>query len=164
MNHIKYYKSMQLSMQLSMEFYSNIKNSGIPIMSQQEYSNLYGLFPDIDFIIQTSTSILTFKMAFKVPSLDYITENETQKFVDDTLRLSRTTGIKCYGYFIGNVKMSDKAYDILKKAKHQYSNITSFSFCCDSDQQKLNNKIIRMLYSNNIYLYDYGGDCIMIDA
>lgn len=156
MNHLKYYKSM--------EFYSNIKNSGIPIMSQQEYSNLFGLYPEIDYIIQTSTSILTFKMAFKVPSLDQITENETQKFIDSTLKLSRTTGVRCYGYFIGNVKMSDKAYELLKRTKQQYSNFVSFSFCCDSDQQKLNQKIIRMLYTNCIYLYDRGGDCIMIDV
>ena len=94
MNHLKYYKSM--------EFYSNIKNSGIPIMSQQEFFNLFGSFPDIDFIIQTSTSILTFKMAFKVPSIDQITENETQKFVDSTLKLSKSIGVKCFGYFIGN--------------------------------------------------------------
>lgn len=156
MNHLKYYKSM--------EFYSNIKNSGIPIMSQQEFFTLFGSFPDIDFIIQTSTSILTFKMAFKVPSIDQITENETQKFVNDTIKLSKSIGVKCFGYFIGNVKMSDKAYELFKRAKQQYSNYVSFSFCCDSDQQKLNNKIIRMLYANCIYLYDRGGDCIMIEA
>lgn len=160
MNHLKYYKSMQMSM----EFYSNIKNSGIPIMSQQEYSNLYGLYPDIDFIIHTSTSILAFKMAFKVPSIDQITENETQKFVESTLKLANSTGIKCYAYFIGNVKMSDNAYNIFKRYKQTHSDKATFSFCCDSDQNKLNQKIIRMLYLNHLYLYDSGGDCIMIDA
>lgn len=160
MYHLIYYKSIQLSM----EFYFNIKNSGIPIMSQQEYSILFGLYPDIDYIIQTPTTILTFKMAFKVPSIDQITENETQKFVDATLKLSRETKIKCHGYFIGNVKMSDNAYNIFKRYKQTHSDKAIFSFCCDSDQTKLNQKIIRMLYLNCIYLYDQGGDCIMIEA
>jgi len=156
MNHMKYYKSM--------EFYSNIKNSGVLIMPQQDFFPLYGTYTDIDYIIRTSTTILTFKMAFKVPSIDMISEDETKKFVDDTLRLSQSTGIKCYGYFIGNVKMTDNAFNILKKAKHTFSDRISMSFCCDSDQNKLNQKIIRMLYSNYIYLYDSGGDCIMIEA
>lgn len=160
MNQLLYYKSMQLSM----EFYLNIKNNKIPIMSQQEFYHLFGSYPEIDYIIQTTTSILTFKMAFKVPSIDQITEDDTQKFVDATLKLSRTTGIKCYGYFIGNVKMSYKAYELFKKAKQTHSDKASFSFCCDSDQNKLNHKIIRMLYLNQLYLYDSGGDCIMIDA
>lgn len=156
MNQLIYYKSM--------DFYFFIKNNGIPIMSQQEYSSLHGLYPDIDYIIQTSSSILTFKMAFKVPSIDQITENETQKFVNATLKLARTTGVKCNGYFIGNVKMSDKAYDIFKKAKQSFSDHITMAFCCNSEQTKLNQKIIRMLYSNQLYLYDKGGDCIMIDA
>ncbi len=92
MNQLIYYKSM--------EFYLNIKNNKIPIISQQEFFHLFGSFSEIDYIIQTSTSILTFKMAFKVPSIDMITEEETQKFVDATLKLARTTGIKCHGYFI----------------------------------------------------------------
>lgn len=156
MNQLKYYKSM--------EFYLNIKNNKIPIMSQQEFFCLYGQYSDIDYIIRTPSSILTFKMAFKVPSIDYITEDETQRFVQDTLKLSQSSGLKCFGYFIGNVKMSDKAYDVFKKAKQQYSNNVSFSFCCDADQTKLNQKIIKMLYSYQLYLYDRGGDCIMIDT
>ena len=156
MNQLIYYKSM--------EFYSNIKNSGIPIMSQQDFFNLFGSYPEIDYIIKTPSSILAFKMVFKVPSIDQITENETQKFLDSTLKFFKTTGIKCSGYFIGNVKMSDKAYEIFKKYKQQHSNNVTFSFCCDSDQNKLNQKIIRMLYLNNLYLYDSEGDCIMIDA
>ena len=156
MNQLKYYKSM--------EFYLNIKNNRIPIMSQQEFFHLFGSYPEIDYIIQTSTSILTFKMAFKVPSIDMITEEETQKFVDATLKLAQTTGVKCHGYFIGNVKMSDNAFNIFKKAKQTLSERISMAFCCDSDQNKLNQKIIKMLYSNCIYLYDQGGDCIMIDA
>jgi hypothetical protein len=155
MNQLKYYKSM--------EFYLNIKNNKIPIMSQQEFFHLFGSFPEIDYIIQTSTSILTFKMAFKVPSIDYITEDETQRFVQDTLKLSQSSGLKCFGYFIGNVKMSDKAYDVFKKAKQQYNNKILMSFCCDADQTKLNQKIIKMLYSNQLFIYDQGGDCIMID-
>ncbi len=155
MNHIIYYKSM--------EFYYYIKNNKIPIMSQQEYSILFGSYPDIDYIIQTSTAILTFKMAFKIPSIDMILEDETQKFVDATIKLSQSSKLKCFGYFIGNVKMSDKAYNIFKRYK-QYMNSVSFSFCCDSDQTKLNQKIIRMLYTNQIFMYDQGGDCIMIDA
>ena len=155
MNHLKYYKSM--------EFYYNIKNNKISIMSQQEYSILFGLYPDIDYIIQTSTTILTFKMAFKVPSIDMISEEETKKFLHDTLKLSQSTGLKCFGYFIGNVKMSDKAYDVFKKAKQQYNDKILMSFCCDADQTKLNQKIIRMLYSNQLFIYDQGGDCIMID-
>lgn len=150
MNQLKYYKSM--------EFYYNIKNSGIPIMSQQEFSCLYGVYTDIDFIIRTSDSILTFKMAFKIPSIDYITEDETQKFINCTTNLSKSTGIKCFGYFIGNVKLSDKAYEILKKVKQ------NFSFCCDSDQIKLNKKIFKLLYSNQLYVYESNGDCMMIDA
>ena len=150
MNQLKYYKSM--------EFYYNIKNIGIPIMSQQEFSCLYGVYTDIDFIIITSDSILTFKMAFKIPSIDYITEVETQKFINCTTNLSKSTGIKCFGYFIGNVKLSDKAYEIFKKVKQ------NFSFCCDSDQTKLNRKILKMLYSNQLYIYESNGDCLMIDA
>ena len=155
MNQLKYYKSM--------EFYFFIKNNRVPIMSQQEFFPIYGTHIDIDYIIRTPTSILTFKLAFKVPSIDFINEDETQKFVQATLKLSQSTGVKCFGYFIGNVKMSDNAFNIFKKAK-QYSNNASFSFCCDSDQTKLNQKIIRMLYSNQLYLYDSGGDCIMIDT
>ena len=150
MNQLKYYKSM--------EFYYNIKNSGIPIMSQQEFSYLYGVYTDIDFIIRTSDSILTFKMAFKIPSIDYITEDETQKFINCTTNLSKSMGIKCFGYFIGNVKLSDKAYEIFKKVKQ------NFSFCCDSDQNKLNKKILKLLYSNQLYVYESNGDCMMIDA
>ena len=156
MEQLKYYKSM--------EFYSNIKNSGIAILSQQDYSCLYGLYPDIDYIIKTNTTILTFKMAFKTSAIDFINENETQKFVNATLNLSKSTGIKCNGYFIGNVKMSDKAYEIFKKVKQQYTNNIHFSFCCDCDQDKLNKKILRMLYLNQLYFYDISGDCIMIDA
>jgi hypothetical protein len=169
MDQLKYKQMDQLKYYKSMEFYSNIKNSGIPILSQQEYSCLYGLYPDIDYIIKTNTSILTFKMAFKTSAIDYINENETQKFVNETLNLSKSTGIKstgikCNGYFIGNVKMSDKAYDIFKKAKQQYANNVYFSFCCDCDQDKLNQKILRMLYLNQLFLYDKDGDCIMIES
>jgi hypothetical protein len=156
MNQLKYYKSM--------EFYLNIKNSGIPILSQQEFFCLYGQYSDIDFIIRTTTSILTFKLAFKVPSIDMIDENETQKFVDATLKLAQSSGVKCYGYFIGNVKMSDNAYTIFKKVKQTLSDRISMSFCCDADQAKLNQKIIRMLYLNQLFIYDQGGDCIMIEA
>jgi hypothetical protein len=156
MNQLKYYKSM--------EFYLNIKNSGVPIMTQQEFFCLYGLYQNIDFIIRTPSSLLTFKMAFKVPSIDYIDEDETQKFVQDTLKLSQSSGIKCNGYFIGNVKMSDKAYDIFKKVKQQYIDKISMSFCCDAEQTKLNQKIIRMLYSNQLFIYDQGGDCMMLDV
>jgi hypothetical protein len=60
--------------------------------------------------------------------------------------------------------MSDNAFNIFKKAKQTLSEHILMAFCCDSDQNKLNQKIIRMLYSNYIYLYDQGGDCIMIEA
>jgi len=156
MQQLKYYKSM--------EFYFFIKNSGIPIMSQQEYSCLYGVHPYIDYIIKTKTSILTFKMALKTSAIDYINEIETQKFIDATLKLSQSSGLKCNGYFIGNVKLSDKAYELLKKTKQQYIDKISMSFCCDYDHNKLNQKIIKMLYSNQLYFYDIDGDCIMIDS
>ena len=154
---MKYHKSM--------EFYFMIKNSGIPIMTQEEFFCLFGnSYTNIDYIIHTPQLILTFKMAFKVPSIDMITEDETQKFVDSTLSLAHSTGIKCHGYFIGNVKMTDNAYSIFKKVKQTLSEKILMAFCCDSDQTKLNAKILKMLYSNSIYLYDRGGDCIMIDA
>ena len=154
---LKYYKTM--------EFYSNIKNSGNSILCQQEFSCIYGSYPDIDFILKTKiNTIITFKMAFKVPLIDFITEDETNKFINATLHLSKSTGLKCFGYFIGNVRMSDKAYDIFKKAKQQYTNNIYLSFCCDSDNAKLNQKIGRMLNSNEIYLLDADGDCIMIDG
>jgi hypothetical protein len=155
MNQLKYYKSM--------EFYLNIKNNKIPIMSQQEFFPLFGTYQDIDYIIRTSSSILTFKIIFKVPVIDFINEDETKKFIDATLKLSIASGVKCYGYFIGNVKMSDKAYDIFKKEKQQCNNKISLSFCCDADETKLNQKIIKILYSNKLYIYDQGGDCIMIN-
>ena len=127
-------------------------------MTQQEISLLYGnSYSNIDFIINTPTQFLTFKLAFKIPSIDLITEDETLQFINTTQKLSKTLDIKCSGYFIGNVKLSDKAYDILKKTKHFY-------FCCDADQTKLNQKIIKMLYANQLYIFDDSGDCIMIDA
>jgi N-acetyl-anhydromuramyl-L-alanine amidase AmpD len=148
-----------------MEFYSSIKNLGIPIMTQQEFFSLYGnTYNDIDYIIRTSTNILTFKMAFKVPTIDNINDDETQKFTQSTLKLAQSLNIKCYGYFIGNVKMSDSAYSIFKKYKQQHFDKVQFSFCCDVDKNKLEQKIIRMLYLNHIYIYDSSGDCIMIDA
>ena len=150
MSQLKYYKSM--------EFYSLLKNSGIPIMSQQEFYYQFGVYPDIDYIIKTSNTILTFKLEFKVKSTDYITEEDTKKFINCTTNLSKSTGMKCFGYFIGNVKLSDKAYDILKKVKQ------NFGFCCDSEQTKLNRKILKMLYNNQVFIYEQNGDCLMIDT
>ena len=147
-----------------MEFYSNIKNAGIPIINRQEIISLYGnQFTNIDFIIKAPTQLLVIKLAFKVPNIDVITEDETHKLVDATKHLSDMFNIKCSGYFIGNVKMADKAYDIFKKSKQQFTGQLYFAFCCDANQDKLNQKILKMLYSNQLYMYDADGDCIMID-
>ena len=156
MSLLEYYKSM--------EFYSYIKNLGIPVLNKEGIISLYGhQFSDIDFVIKTPTQFLMIKMAFKVPHVDLITEDETQKLVDTTKSLSVMFDAKCSGYFIGNVKMADKAYDIFKRIKQQSTGQLYFAFCCDSDQNKLNAKIIKMLYSNQLYIYDVDGDCVMID-
>lgn len=150
---MEYYKSM--------EFYTYLKKFGIPILSQQEFYWYFGNLQEIDYIIQTPTTIIAFKMAFKLSFMDHISANDTLKFVEATYNLSKSSGVKCMGYFIGNVKLSDKAYEIYKNAKHCDDDLY-ISFCCDSDQNKLNQKIIKMLYSNHIYLYDSDGDSIMI--
>lgn len=154
-----------LNYYISMEFYSYLKSLQIPILCQNEFNNIIGpTFNDIDYIINLPNIILTFKLAFKNSNLDLINENETSLFINATKKLSETTNKKCSGYFIGNVKSSDKAFELIKKIKQQYFGKLYFNFCCDANQHKLKQKIFKLLYSHHLYIYESNSDCLMIDG
>ena len=136
-------------MNISSILHNNLFLTRRRILYKQEIINLHNIF-SIDYLLDLHSYFICF-----------CTQNNIHNFINDANNLSIIYNRQILGIYVGYIKL-DKNQESLFNKNNNYNNyfIDIISF----NDNKINKKINKILYSHGIYYYDNSGDCIMIDV
>jgi hypothetical protein len=138
-----------LNMNLSNIIYQKLLQTNQKIISKQDIINYTGIY-NIDYIIDVPNFFICISI-----------QNKVHDFINDVIQLSHIFNRPSLGIYIHLFKLDKNQENLFR---NNNTMMTNFLYITTFSNTKIINKLCKILYSYNIYLYDTNGDCVMIES
>lgn len=135
-----------------------LQKTNLDFLGSSEIKKSYGSSNlDIDYLINVNDMILCIKEKYDrvTPYLSNIKD-----FITSVNSISNKTNKECIGIYVSCMPLANESKKILET---QNSISNSFYSINDLNRHILLQKLINILYANNIFMYNEDDSCIMIN-
>jgi len=135
-----------------------LQKTNLDVLSEKEVKKKYGIDTTaIDHLIELDSYILCFQDKYENcnPSISKINH-----FIQCVTNVSTRSNKKCIGIYISKMPLSANSLEAFNMNNISSRNI--FISLSNSNEEYILYDLINLLYSNNIFLYEEDGSCIML--
>jgi len=139
--------------------HSFLQKTNLDVLSEKEVKKKYGIDTTaIDHLIELDSNILCFQDKYEncKPCISKINH-----FIQCVTNVSTRSNKKCIGIYLSKMPLSENGLEAFNINNISSQNI--FISINNSNEELILYDLITLLYSNNIFLYEEDGSCIMID-
>ena len=113
---------------------------------------------DIDYLLNVPDYILCIKEKneLRTSSLSNIKD-----FIESTDLLSRKTNRSCIGIYVSCMQLNKESVKLFED--QNYTTCNKYYYIDNKDRTILLQKLVNILYNNNLFMYDEDESCIMLD-
>lgn len=138
--------------------HSFLQKTNLDVLSEKEVKKKYGInMNDIDHLIELDSCILCFHNKYENcnPSISKI-----NNFINCVTNISTKSNKKCIGIYLSKMPLSANSLEAFNM--NNINSLNIFISINNSNEEYILYDLITLLYSNNIFLYEEDGSCIML--